>query len=259
MSVRIASVRGRLLPNGRVDFLRQVCLFGGAYLLYRLVENWVAGDTASAFRHSNEIISLERSLHIFVEPKLQAWAAGSHLLLVVATYVYLNAQTTLLVGALVYLYVVHNRNYYFVRNMLLVAMVLALLCYTFYPAAPPRFFPEWGFIDTTGFIIHVSARSAAANLFVNQYAAVPSIHIAFASILSWSLFRHVRPRPARAFWAIWPLVIAFVTIITGNHFIFDLVLGLATAGVSAVVAHRLGAIRPHAWALKPASSTVATT
>ena len=108
-------------------------------LLYRLVENWVAGDTASAFRHSNEIISLERSLHVFVEPKLQAWAAGSHLLLVVATYVYLNAQTTLLVGALVYLYVVHNRNYYFVRNMLLVAMVLALLCYTLYPAAPPRF------------------------------------------------------------------------------------------------------------------------
>src|SRR5580658_6160745 len=163
MSVRIASVRGRLLPNGRLDFLRQICLFAGAYLLYRLVEDWVAGDTAGAFRHSNEIISLERSLHIFVEPQIQAWAAGSHLLLVVATYVYLNAQTTLLVGALMYLYVVHNRNYYFVRNMLLVAMVVALLCYAFYPAAPPRFFPEWGFIDTTGFIIHVSARSAAAN------------------------------------------------------------------------------------------------
>jgi hypothetical protein len=259
MSVRIASVRGRHLPNGRVDLLRQVCLFAGAYLIYRLSEDWVAGDTASAFRHSNEIISLERSLHVFVEPQIQAWAAGSHLLLVVATYVYLNAQTTLLVGALMYLYIVHNRNYYFVRNMLLVAMVVALLCYAFYPAAPPRFFPEWGFIDTTGFIIHVSARSAAANLFVNQYAAVPSIHIAFASILSWSLVRHVRARPARLFWACWPLLIAFITIITGNHFIFDLVLGLATAAVSAVVAHRLGALRPHAWALQPARSSVVTT
>jgi len=256
MSVRIASVRGRLLPNGRVDFLRQLCLFAGAYMLYRLVEDWVAGDTASAFRHSNEIISLERSLHIFVEPNIQAWAAGSHLLLVVATYVYLNAQTTLLVGALLYLYIVHNRNYYFVRNMLLVAMVIALLCYTFYPAAPPRFFPEWGFIDTTPYFTGVKATSAAASLFVNQYAAVPSIHIAFASILSWSLFRHVRARPARLFWAIWPLIIAFVTIVTGNHFIFDLVLGLATAGVSAIVAHRLGAIRPHAWALQPARSSV---
>jgi hypothetical protein len=226
-------------------------------MLYRLVEDSVGGDAASAFRHSNEIISLERSLHVFAEPNLQAWAAGSHLLLVVATYVYLNAQTTLLVGALMYLYIVHNRNYYFVRNMLLVAMVIALLCYAFYPAAPPRFFPEWGFIDTTGYITHVKATSAAASLFVNQYASVPSIHIAFASILSWSLVRHVRAGPARLFWRLWPLLIAFVTIITGNHFIFDLVLGLATAGVSAVVAHRLGAIRPHAWALQPARSSVA--
>jgi membrane-associated phospholipid phosphatase len=259
MSVRIASVRGRLLPNGRVDFLRQILLFAGAYLLYRLVEDLVAGNPVAAFRHSNEIISLERSLHVFVEPQIQAWAAGSHMLLVIATYVYLNAQTTLLVGALVYLYIFHNRNYYFVRNMLLVAMVIALFCYAFFPAAPPRFFPEWGFIDTTGYITGISAHSAAANLFVNQFASVPSIHIAFASILSWSLVRHVRARPARLFWACWPLVIAFVTVITGNHFIFDLVLGLATAAVSALVAYQLGAIRPHAWALQPAHSSVAAT
>ncbi|HEY2569886.1 MAG TPA: hypothetical protein VGI27_00350, partial [Solirubrobacteraceae bacterium] len=110
MSGRIASLRGRLLPNGRADFLRQFCLFCSAYLLYRLVEGLVAGSSAAAaFRHANEIISLERRLHVFVEPGVQAWASGSHLLLVIATYIYLNAQTTLIVGALLYLYIAHNR------------------------------------------------------------------------------------------------------------------------------------------------------
>jgi hypothetical protein len=252
-------MRGRLLPNGRADFLRQFCLFAGVYLSYRLVEGLVAGQSAAAFRHANEIISLERRLHLFIEPRIQAWAAGSHLLLVIATYVYLNAQTTLIVGALLYLYIAHNRNYYFVRNMLMVAMVIGLLCYAFYPTAPPRLLPEWGFIDTNGLILGISSHSATASLFVNQYAAVPSMHVAFAAMLSWSLARHVRLRVARIFWLSWPLVITFVTLLTANHFIFDVVLGLATAGVAAVVARSLAAIRPHAWALQPARSSVATT
>jgi len=252
-------MRGRLLPNGRADFLRQVCLFAGAYVLYRLVEGLVAGNAAPAFRHANEIISLERRLGLFFEPKIQAWAAGSHLLLVIATYVYLNAQTTLIVGALLYLYIAHNRNYYFVRNMMMVAMVVGLLCYGLYPTAPPRLLPEWGFIDTSHYILGIQSHSTTANILVNQYAAVPSMHVAFAAMLSWSLARHVRMRVARAFWLAWPLLITFVTLLTANHFFFDVVLGLATAGVAAVVALQLAAIRPHAWALQPARSSVAAT
>ena len=230
-------MRRRVLPNGWPDLLRQFSLFAGAYLLYRLVEGMLPArtGTASAFRHASQVISLERTLHIFVEPAIQAWAAHSHLLLVIAAYVYLNAQTTLIVGALLYLYIVHNRNYYFVRNMMLVAMVVALLCYAFYPTAPPRLLPEWGFIDTNGYLLGINAQSAALNEFVNQYAAIPSMHVAFAAILAWSLARVVRRRAIRVFWLAWPLVITFVTIITGNHFMLDAVLGLATAGVAAVV------------------------
>jgi membrane-associated phospholipid phosphatase len=77
-------------------------------------------------------------------------------------------------------------------------------------------------------------------------------------MLAWSLARHVRSPLVRAFWLSWPLIIAFITIITGNHFIIDVVLGVATAGVSAVVAHRLAAIRP-VWGLQPSRSPVATT
>ena len=259
MSVRIASMRRRLLPNGRTDLLRQFCLFGGAYLLYRLVEGLVAGQSAAASHHATAVISLERTLHLFVEPSLQAWAAHSHLLLVIAAYVYFNAQTTLLVCGLLYLYIWHNRSYYFTRNMLLVAMAIALVCYAVYPTMPPRLLPEWGFIDTNQLVTGMSSNSAVANEFVNQYAAIPSMHVAFAVVLSWSLARVVQPWPIRAFWLAWPLVITFVTVITGNHFLLDALLGVACAGVAATVAHRLGAIRPNAWALPSSRSSVATT
>ena len=51
-------------------------------------------------------------------------------------------------GALVYIYLRHNSSFYFVRNMFMVAMGIALVGYMLFPTAPPRFFPEWGFIDT---------------------------------------------------------------------------------------------------------------
>ena len=97
MTARLALVRGRVLPNGWVDLLRQCSLFGGAYLLYRLVEGIVGSNSSVAFAHARELISLERSMHIFVEPAIQGWATSSHLLVVIAAYVYINAQTTILI------------------------------------------------------------------------------------------------------------------------------------------------------------------
>ena len=192
MTARLALVRGRVLPNGWVDLLRQCSLFGGAYLLYRLVEGIVGGNSSVAFAHARELISLERGMHIFVEPTVQGWATSSHLLVVIATYVYLNAQTTILIALLLYLYIAHNRSYYFVRNMLFVGMAIGLIGYGLFPTAPPRFLPEWGFIDTIQQITGVSGNSTIANVFFNQYAAVPSMHVACAVMLGWTL---VPPRP----------------------------------------------------------------
>jgi hypothetical protein len=256
MSVRIASLRERGLPNGWRDVVRQLTLFAGAYLGYRLIAGRLPARTGipSAFHHASQVISLERTLHIFVEPQIQAWAAHSHLLLTIAAYVYLNAQTTLIVGALLYIYFVHNRSYYFVRNMMVVAMVIALVVYAVYPTAPPRFLPEWGFIDTNQFVTGWT-NNTAANYFVVQFAAIPSMHVGFAVMLAWPLARLVRLRALKVFWASWPLIITFVTIITGNHFLLDAVLGLATAGIAAVVARRLAVFRPHAWALEPTPSS----
>ena len=61
---------------------------------------------------------------------------------------YVNSHFVLTVGFLIWLYLARNEAYYFVRNMFMVAMGIALVGYVVYPTAPPRFMPEWGFQDT---------------------------------------------------------------------------------------------------------------
>ena len=249
MLARARVLQARLLPRGWMDALRQVLLFAGAFLAYRIVRGLVEGEANAAFAHARDLISLERGLHVFVEPSIQAWASGSHALIVGASWVYVNAQTTVTIVALLYIYLRHNRSFYFVRNMFMIAMAIALVGYTVFPTAPPRFFPEWGFIDTvsdfTG--MHVSAKSSSMTAMVNMYAAVPSMHVAFALMTGWTLARLVKPRVVRVLWILYPFLMAFVIVVTANHFIFDALLGALTAGVSAYGALWLARARPNAW------------
>lgn len=256
MVARLRLLQARVLPHGWLDVLRQMLLFGAAYLAYRLVRGMVEGDASAAFQHARDLISLERTLHLFVEPSVQAWASGSHFVMDLASWLYVNAQTSVTLGALIYLYLRHNRSFYFVRNMFMIAWVIALVGYTVFPTAPPRFMPEWGFIDSvsdfTG--VHVSHASASMSALFNPYAAVPSMHVAFALMIGWPLARLARWRIVRVLWVLYPFLIAFVIVATANHFIFDAFLGALTAGVSAYGARWLGRARPAAWRFSPATA-----
>jgi membrane-associated phospholipid phosphatase len=261
MLARARLLQARVLPHGWLDALRQISLFACAYLAYRLVRGVVEGDPNAAFAHARDLISLERTMHLFVEPSVQAWASGSHLLMTLASWLYVNAQTSVTFGALLYLYLRHNRNFYFVRNMFMIAMAIALVGYTVFPTAPPRFMPEWGFIDSvsdfTG--VHVNHASATASALFNPYAAVPSMHVAFALMIGWPLARLSRRRVVKALWLFYPFLMAFVIVVTANHFIFDALLGALTAGASAYGASWLARARPGVWRFSDVPGTRLTT
>jgi hypothetical protein len=256
MDSRLRRLQARILPHGFLDAARQVALFGAVYLGYRIVRGLVEGRATAAFRHAYDLIHIEQGLHLFVEPSIQAWASGSRLLMHLSSWMYVNAQTSVTVGALVYLYLCRNRSFYFVRNMFMIAMGIALVAYAFFPTAPPRFMPEWGFFDPvandTGMRLataHGGGGVTAA--LANIYAAVPSMHVAFALMIGWPLARLVRPRPLKVLWAAYPLLMTFVIIATANHFILEAVLGALTAAVSAFGARRLGRARPGSWRFSP--------
>ena len=248
MNDRLRTLYHRLLPHGVFDVVRQVLLFAIAYYSYSLVRGIADGNPASAFEHGREVINLERSLHLFIEPSVQSWASGVGVVTDAASWVYINAQTTVTLSALVWLYLFRNESFYFVRNMMMVAMGLALVGYTVFPTAPPRFFPEWGFVDSVADFTGVRSDSVTVNTLFNPYAAVPSMHVAFALMIGWPLARLVRSRAARTFWTVYPFLITFVIVVTANHFLFDAFAGALVAGVASATAVWLAHVRPAAWA-----------
>ena len=186
MRARVSSLTGRFLPNGVLDVFVQVALMEATYMAYRLVRGWIDDPTgaAVAFQNGRSVIHIEQSLGIFVEPKVQELLGPTGLVGDAASWMYLNAQVTVTLGALVYLYLRHNRSFYFVRNMFIVAWFIALLGYMVFPTAPPRFFPEWGFVDSVADFTGIDPLSTTgANALFNPYAAVPSMHVAFALMI----------------------------------------------------------------------------
>jgi hypothetical protein len=239
----------RLLPHGPLDAARQIALFVAAYLGYALVRGLAdePGVAATAFDNARGIIALEQALNIFVEPTVQAWSSGSGLVMDTASWIYINAQTSVTVGALLWIYLFRNQSFYFVRNMMLAAMAVALVGYILFPTAPPRFFPEWGFLDSVSEFTGVEPASDGVNAMFNPYAAIPSMHVAFALMIGGSLAQLVHGRVARTFWWAYPVVVTYVIVATGNHFLLDAVLGAAATALAVATARELARARPAVW------------
>ena len=254
MEASTPTLTSRLLPKGWVDLLRQIVLFCGAYYLYRIVRGIVDGRAAVAFDHARQVISLERALHLFSEPAINAWTAGRPWLIDIASWMYVNSHFTITTLTLAFIYLFRNESFYFVRNMFMIAMGIALVLYVSYPAAPPRFMPEWGFVDSVADFTGVKPDSGAENLLFNPFAAVPSMHVAFALMLAFSMRPMVRRSWARGLWLAYPWIVTFVVVCTANHWWFDAFTGALTAAAAAAGARWLAARRPAAWGFRPANS-----
>jgi hypothetical protein len=236
-----------------VDAVRQLLLFGGAYYLYRLVRGLVDGQVDAAFSHARWIVNVERGAHLFFEPSVQTWAIGRSWIIHLSDFMYVNAHFIITTAFLIWLYFWRNEGFYFVRNMFMVAMGLALVLYAVYPTAPPRFLPEWGFTDTVADFFGPGASHSASVLY-NPYAAMPSMHVAFALMIGIPAVKLVRWRPGKIFWALYPLFITFVVISTANHFWLDAAVGAVVAAVSAYASAALARARPDAWAFAGATA-----
>ncbi len=243
----------RVLPKGPLDLLRQIVLFCGAYWLYRIARGMVDSRAAEAFDNARAVIDVERGLGLFFEPAVHAWATSHALIIDASSWMYLNSHFVVTTVALAWIYLRRNERFYFVRNMFMVSMGIALVGYVALPTAPPRFMPEWGFTDSVAAFTGVKADSGSADLLFNPFAAVPSMHVAFALMLGVAMARLTRRRWAQVLWLAYPPLVSFVVVVTANHWWIDGFLGAVVALVSAVCAHGVFArARPAVWAWKPA-------
>ena len=238
----------RLLPRGIVDAVWQFFLFLAAYQGYQLVRGLTDSGAIAAYTNAHHVMDLEKSMGSFFEPGLQqalidhaSWAVDF------ANFMYLNSHFVITTGFLAWLYLFRNEYFYFVRNMFMVAMGLALVGYVAFPTAPPRMFPSEGFTDTIASFTGAAQDSKTASLLLNQYAAVPSMHIAFSMMVGLSAAALAQRRISRVLWSAYPLVVFFVIVATGNHYWVDAAAGGVVACLAGAAAAQLARLRPEAW------------
>jgi hypothetical protein len=227
---RVVTLGRRILPRGWAHFGVQLALWLGFYVSYLAVRSDVDQDPAQAVANGRKVIHLElRFTHHLFELTVQRLADSSHWLLTAAAWTYWNSEFTAIGLTLLWVYLRRHERFARFRNAILLANLIGLIGYAFMPTAPPWMFPHRGFVGG------VNHSSELIHTFGNQYAAMPSLHAADALIVGYCLALSCRSLWAKALWALWPLWVWFCVIATANHYVLDVLAGIAVAVFSLLV------------------------
>jgi hypothetical protein len=207
--------------------------------IYDAITNLAPLRLHTALAHAQEILSFEQSLHIDPERSLDHWLTGHHTLGLLVSDYYDNAHFVVTLGLLGYVWWRRADIYRPLRNSLVLANVLAFIVFWQFPVAPPRMLP--GFTDVVAATHAIGSwHTGALASQANQYAAMPSLHIAWAVWCTLVVWKISTRRWLRAVAVVYPFVTAFAVLSTGNHFVCDVLGGLATIALSVLIVRLLG-------------------
>lgn len=206
------------------------------------------GISVLNFEHN----TIAKILFPISELQFQRWFVDGHL----STLTFLNRAYSLIhipgtVACLGWYYYAapnHSTFAIFRRTMTLLNFI-SFAIFTFYPCTPPRLLPEkYGFLDT---VHHDNAESVwVKGKFVNQLAAMPSLHFGYALCIGCVLvyhsgiFRRLRrgeshkSKPWKAFYILlgiaYPAFLITVIVATANHYYLDVLVATIVLGVAFV-------------------------
>jgi membrane-associated phospholipid phosphatase len=227
----------RVLPRGWADLGRQLAIWFGFLAAYQLARGLADRNPPRAFQNGLQVIGIERNAHALIELTLQRVVDGSQLLATLASWTYWNSEFTVVGLALLWVYLRRNEGFVKFRNSILLANILGLIGYITLPTAPPRMFPDFGFVDTLADFSGLNHGSGLVEVVANPYAAMPSLHAADALIVGVVLFTVCRRRLWKALWLLWPGWVWFSVMATGNHFWLDVLGGILVATIALIVVY----------------------
>ncbi len=206
--------------------------------IYDLINNLAPLRAGIALNHARSILHLEQTLHIDPEHSLDRWLAGHHTLGLILSLYYDNAHFVFTLGLLAWLWWRRPDLYRPLRNSLVLVNLLGFAVFWLYPVAPPRMLK--GFTDVvaashTFGSWHTGALASQAN----QLAAMPSLHISWAVWCAVAVWRLSRAPLARALALIYPCVTSVAVLATGNHFLLDILGGLAAIALALLLEPRV--------------------
>ena len=216
--------------RSQLRWWRELVYIVAFYGVYSVIRNTgAASDSAiRAFENAKRIISIERAMGLYFEEGLQEAFLDARWFIQFWNVFYGSFHFVVTAGALVWCFRKMADRYPLWRNTLALTTGLALIGFAFFPLMPPRLLPaEHGFVDTLAEIGGLwSFDSGTMKSISNQYAAMPSLHFAWAAWSTLVLWPATTGRLGwRALLGAYPVATMFAIIVTANHFWLDAVGG----------------------------------
>lgn len=198
----------------------------------------------SAVQHGRDLLDFTGGF----ERAADHWLAGQHWLIAPASYYYDLAHIDVTVVVLVLCYWRAPDVYRRSRNVLVAINVIGLATFLAYPVAPPRLLPGAGFKDIVAHSGTWGAWEAGGGIanHANELGSMPSLHAAWAIWVALTVLAMTRKSSWRTLAWTHVALTFVVVIITGNHYVIDILAGIATAAAAWVAVPRL------AWRRQPA-------
>jgi len=199
-----------------------VLLFAAA--VYFAVRKLVEGSPATATRNAGRLLRFEQATGVDVEHALQRFTLDHAVLVDWSNHVYVWLHWPFLIFVLVVLFRRDRRAYRQLRDTLIASGTLGLVIFALFPVAPPRFMP--GFVGTVSqaerqhFIQYPASWS-------NRVASLPSFHAGWTLVAAILLATTFRSRFMKVIAFLPGPLVAVAVVITGNHYVIDVLVGLA--------------------------------
>ena len=234
--------------------LLEIAVVLGGVVAYFGIRGLTSENPAAAMDHAHDIVRLEEWLRLDLEDEMQLWVLDSDPITTVANWVYIWGHWPVIFATFVWLALRNRTVYLRLRNAMMISGGMGLCVYTTYPVAPPRL-AELGMVDTVTEQSH-AYRILQPPAFVNQYAAMPSLHVGWDLLVGLALIAAASALWLRTLGRVMPVLMAFATVLTANHYLLDVLGGIAFAlagyaGALLIERRREAAARPAVTAVLP--------
>ena len=251
-------------PRPRLYWWKEALLVVAFYGVYSITRNRFGSQRVNlgeepvhAFNNAIHLIDFEKALHIFREQQIQSWFLNYGVFLQFWNTFYGTAHFIVTAGAFIWMYRARPAAFPLWRNVLGATTALAIVGFSLFPLMPPRLLdstgayggeriavergiPSYGFVDTLDtYGGPWSFDSGAMQKVSNQYAAMPSLHIAWSVWCALVMWQLTRRRWARVLIILYPILTLFGIVVTANHYLLDALGGLVTLGVGYLLGRAL--------------------
>jgi len=209
-----------LAPRGGEDVLRQGLIMLACYAAYDISRAVVVGREAVAMANGLFFMNLEKAMGIFWEPWVQGRVSAFPPLMDFLVWSYGALHLPLIMATTVWIFTQRRSRWTQFRNWFLAMNFMALLLYFLLPTAPPRMIFTSGIADI-GYLQGTRTSIFENGLLANPFAAMPSLHFAYALFVALALFMLARRTWLRWGGFAYPALVLLGIVATGNHFIVD--------------------------------------